>query len=92
MQTKLKVSSSKKPEDNNKLRLVISTDILIIPLADEITCLEQLDVLLPGENKQCYIVEGESDDIFHVIDLCYKARESAIVVDLEFDVATIPFK
>lgn len=72
---------------NDVLTLLVSSDSIAIPLKDNdsIASLDDIDILLAGDNTAYLIVEGASEQIYDMIDMCYSARENNRAVILYFD-------
>lgn len=77
---------------NNSLRLLLSTDKLFIPLVDNITSIDDLELLLDGKDNDCTLIEGDADVIYDVISLCYNARESGNIVTIGMQGGLIEFR
>ena len=85
-QYKVKTKEKTSTDNNTQARLVISTNILGIMKDDN-----SIERLLDGNDTNALIVIGPINDLYHLIDVCYKAREKGETVIIMLDGVTIAF-
>lgn len=75
------------------LYILVSSDMLAIPLTDPICKKDDMDILLDGKDEALYVLCGNEKSVFELIDNCYKARENndALKINTQ-DGLTIYFK
>lgn len=78
-------------ENNVKVSLAISNDSLAMIKKVPVESKDDLDYLIKRSNKRMYIVEGHSDDIYRIIDICLDAVENNKTVEIELDTDIIVF-